>query len=63
MREEKFLHPIYEIIRLKAERRKLPKKYLAEQLSNYQVRSPEDFASVAMKFIGDEDREVFLVAC
>ncbi|MGR7911442.1 JAB domain-containing protein [Lysinibacillus capsici] len=63
MTEGKLLQPIYEIIRLKAERRKLPKKYLAEQLSNYQVSCPEDFASVAMKFIGGEDREVFLVAC
>lgn len=35
MTEEKTLQPIYEIIRLKAERRKLLKKYLAEQLSNY----------------------------
>lgn len=57
------LQPIYEIVKIRAERRKLPKKYLSENLENYIVRSPEDFAKVAMKFIGDEDREIFLVAC
>jgi len=57
------LQPIYEIVRIKAERRKLPKKYLSENLTDYTVRSPEDFANIAMKFIGNEDREVFLVAC
>ena len=57
------LQPIYEIVRIKAERRKLPKKYLSENLTDYIVRSPEDFANIAMKFIGNEDREVFLVAC
>lgn len=57
------LQPIYEIVRIKAERRKLPKKYLSENLVDYIVRSPEDFANIAMKFIGNEDREVFLVAC
>lgn len=57
------LQPIYEIIRLKAERRKLPKKYLSENLEDYIVRSPADFAHIAMKFIGDDDREIFLVAC
>lgn len=57
------LQPIYEIVRIKAERRKLPKKYLSENLADYIVRSPEDFANIAMKFIGNEDREVFLVAC
>ncbi|MFJ7367919.1 JAB domain-containing protein [Lysinibacillus sp. NPDC098008] len=54
---------MYEIIRLRAERRRLPKKYLAEQLNQHTVRSPEDFASIAIKFMGDEDREIFLVAC
>lgn len=57
------LQPIYEIVKIKAERRKLPKKYLSDNLENYIVRSPEDFAKIAMKFIGDEDREIFLVAC
>lgn len=57
------LQPIYEIVRIKAERRKLPKKYLSENLTDYTVHSPEDFANIAMKFIGNEDREVFLVAC
>lgn len=57
------LQPIYEIVRIKAERRKLPKKYLSENLTGYTVRGPEDFANIAMKFIGNEDREVFLVAC
>ena len=57
------LQPIYEIVRIKAERRKLPKRYLSENLTDYIVRSPEDFANIAMKFIGNEDREVFLVAC
>ncbi|MFJ3387855.1 JAB domain-containing protein [Lysinibacillus sp. NPDC086135] len=41
----------------------MSKKYLAEQLNHYKVRSPEDFASTAIKFIGDEDREIFLVVC
>lgn len=63
MTKEKTFQSIYEIIRLRAERRKLPKKYLTEQLHQYKVRSPEDFASIAIKFIGDEDREIFLVAC
>ncbi|MEK4701973.1 DNA repair protein RadC [Solibacillus sp. FSL R7-0668] len=57
------LQPIYEIVKIKAERRKLPKKYLSENLTDYIVRSPQDFADIAMKFIGDEDREIFLVAC
>lgn len=57
------LQPIYEIVKIKAERRKLPKKYLSENLTDYTVRSPQDFANIAMKFIGDEDREIFLVAC
>lgn len=57
------LQPIYEIVKIKAERRKLPKKYLSENLTDYTVRSPQDFADIAMKFIGDEDREIFLVAC
>lgn len=57
------LTPVYEIIRLKAERRKLPKKYLAEKLESYTIRTPGDFGALAMRFIGDEDREVFLVAC
>ncbi|MFJ7913767.1 MULTISPECIES: JAB domain-containing protein [unclassified Lysinibacillus] len=61
MTKEKTFQPIYEIIRLRA--RKLSKKYLAEQLNHYKVRSPEDFASTAIKFIGDEDREIFLVVC
>lgn len=61
--ERKSLQPIYEIVRIKAERRKLPKKYLSENLTDYTVRSPHDFAKIAMKFIGDEDREIFLVAC
>ncbi|WP_107838310.1 JAB domain-containing protein [Metasolibacillus meyeri] len=57
------LHPIYEIVKIRAERRKLPKKYLSENLADYAVRGPEDFANIAIKFIGDEDREIFLVAC
>ena len=57
------LQPIYEIVKITAERRKLPKKYLAENLTDYIVRSPQDFADIAMKFIGNEDREIFLVAC
>lgn len=57
------LQPIYEIMKIKAERRKLPKKYLSENLTDYTVRSPQDFANIAMKFIEDEDREIFLVAC
>ncbi|WP_245669283.1 JAB domain-containing protein [Caryophanon tenue] len=54
---------IYEIVRLKAKFRKLPKKYLSKNLEDYPVRSPADFAHIAMKFIGDDDREIFLVAC
>lgn len=57
------LQPIYEIVKITAERRKLPKKYLAENLTDYIVRSPQDFADIAIKFIGNEDREIFLVAC
>ncbi|MEK5231248.1 JAB domain-containing protein [Lysinibacillus sp. FSL K6-0232] len=60
---KQLFQPIYEIIRLRAERRKLPKKYLAEQLNQHTVRSPEDFASSAIKFMSDEGREIFLVAC
>lgn len=57
------LQPIYEIIKLKMERRKLPKRFLAENVEAYTVKAPSDFVKIAKKFIGDEDKEVFLVAC
>lgn len=57
------LETIYEITKLKIEKRKLPKRFLAEEVEDYSVRTPSDFAEIAQKYIGDEDREVFLVGC
>ncbi|KOY80643.1 hypothetical protein ADM90_15700 [Lysinibacillus macroides] len=50
-------------MRLRAERGKLLKKYLTEHLNEYQIRSPEDFASIAIKYIDNEDRKILLAAC
>lgn len=56
------LEPIFEIVKIRVEKRKLPKKYQNTVVEDV-ISSPEIFAEIAMKFIGDEDREVFLVGC
>lgn len=56
------LEPIFEIVKIRVEKRKLPKKYQGTIVENA-ITGPEKFAEIAMKFIGDEDREVFLVGC
>ncbi|MBP2079964.1 JAB domain-containing protein [Oceanobacillus polygoni] len=50
------METIYEIQRIKqvVSEIKVDKRF---------IRSPEDAADIAREFIGDEDREVFLVAC
>ena len=47
---------IYEIQRIK-------QVVMEETMENSTVRSPEDGAKIARKFIGDDDREVFFVMC
>lgn len=56
------LEPIFEIVKIKVERKKLPKKYQGTIVEEA-ITGPEVFAEIAIKFIGDEDREVFLVGC
>ncbi|WP_445491507.1 JAB domain-containing protein [Niallia sp. 03133] len=48
---------VYEVVRIK----QVIKEVEGEQ--KYIIRSPQDAAIVAAKFIGDEDREVFFVMC
>lgn len=57
MKMEKKLQKIYEVIRIKQVRNEI------KASEKFIIRSPEDAAKVAAKFIGDEDREVFLVLC
>lgn len=49
------MEKVIEIVRIKQEIKEIEKKV--------SVRSPEDVAEVAKQYIGDEDREVFLVFC
>lgn len=52
------LQPILEVIRIKQEVRTLD-----FPLAERKLNSPEVAGAIAKKFIGDEDREVFLVFC
>ncbi|WP_082341351.1 JAB domain-containing protein [Sporosarcina globispora] len=51
------METIYEVVKIK----QVIKEVEADE--TFIVRSPEDGAKVAASFIGDEDREVFLVMC
>lgn len=51
------MEKVYEILRIKQVIQEV------EGGESYIVRSPQDGADVASKFIGDEDREVFFVMC
>lgn len=51
------MEKVYEILRIKQVIQEV------EGEESYIVRSPQDGANVASKFIGDEDREVFFVMC
>lgn len=51
------LENVYEVVRIKQQTRKL------KASEKYVIYSPQDAAKVAAKFIGDDDREVFLVMC
>jgi DNA repair protein RadC len=51
------MEKVYEIQRIKQVIQEV------EGGDSYIVRSPQDGANVASKFIGDEDREVFFVMC
>lgn len=53
------MEQIYEVVRIKQERKVLPKKY--QKLLNYRMGNPRDVANFIIDLIGDEDREVFLV--
>lgn len=59
MENQKSLVTIYEVIRLKQERKPLPQKY--QGLYEYRANSPKAVHELVIKLIGDEDREVFLV--
>lgn len=49
------METIYEVVRI---------KQVVRELEGVEtVRSPQDVAKLAFDFIGDEDREVFLVMC
>lgn len=50
------MEKIYEVVRIK-------QVVLETDKVDYFVRSPEDAVKVAYDFIGDDDREVFLVLC
>ena len=50
---------IIEIISLKQVRKSLPKKY--QHLTEFRATGPQTVAQLMKEFIGDEDREVFLV--
>ncbi len=50
------LNPIFEVVRIKQEVRET-----SEPFSSYRIASPGDAQELAASFIGDEDREVFLV--
>ncbi|MEK5394040.1 JAB domain-containing protein [Margalitia sp. FSL K6-0131] len=49
---------IYEVVRIKQEIKECDRGLVLEK-----IKSPEDGAKIAASFIGDEDREVFLVIC
>lgn len=49
------MEKIYEIQRIK--------QIVQEVEERYKIRCPEDASKVAAHFIGDDDREVFLVMC
>lgn len=51
------MEKIYEVVRIKQVIQEL------DESEKYIIRSPQDAAEVAAKFIGDEDREVFFVMC
>lgn len=51
-----FMETIYEIVKIK-------QVVMESQLKSGLIRSPEDGAEIAYSFIGDDDREVFLVMC
>ncbi len=51
------LENIFEVVRIKQQTRKL------RASEKYLILSPQDAAKVAAKFIGEDDREVFLVMC
>lgn len=53
------LEVVYEVVRIKQEIKKLPKKF--SKFTDFIIRSPYDAAKIAQELIGDEDREVFLV--
>lgn len=50
------MEKIYEIVRIK-------QVVMESQLDSQAIRSPEDGAEIAYEFIGEDDREVFLVMC
>jgi len=50
------MEAIYEIQRIR-------QVVMETEIERDQIRSPEDAAVVARKFIGDDDREVFFVMC
>lgn len=51
------METIFEIIRIEQIIRE------ADEGVNYIIRSPEDGAKIALRFIGRDDREVFFVMC
>jgi len=51
------METIYEVIRIEQIIRE------AEEGVDYGIRSPEDGANIASRFIGRDDREVFFVMC
>ena len=56
------MEKVFEILRIKQEKRKLPVRFLKEyQEGKITIRSPRDVSKLAINIIGDEDREVFLV--
>lgn len=54
---KKTIERVYEVVRIKQEIKEL------EPSEKYVIRSPQDAADVAAKFIGEDDREVFFVMC
>ncbi|MFG6121127.1 RadC family protein [Thalassobacillus sp. B23F22_16] len=50
------METVYEIVRVK-------QVVMESQVKNDIVRSPEDGADIAYDFIGEDDREIFLVMC
>lgn len=50
------METIYEVVKIK-------QVVAEEKLENSSIKSPEDGADIAYDFIGEDDREVFLVMC